>query len=230
VIVLTYAKVHTCDFDKEAALTPGDGFRVVDLDTAAGPVTVGAIICFDREFPESARILMLLGAEIILVPNACDLEENRIGQLRTRAYENMVGVATANYARAVEGGQAAGPSPVPGGFSDQSGGFNGHSVDFNGHSVAFDGMAFEGIDGASRDTLVVEAGEAEGVYLATFDLVRLREWRAREVWGNAYRRPGLYGMLTSSEVRAPFLRRDALPRAPTETNAQRRERRRRLAS
>jgi predicted amidohydrolase len=42
------------------------------------------MICFDREFPESARILMLKGAELILTPNSCPLEENRIGQFRTR--------------------------------------------------------------------------------------------------------------------------------------------------
>ena len=33
--VLTYAKVHTCDFDVERNLTPGDDFYVADLDTAA---------------------------------------------------------------------------------------------------------------------------------------------------------------------------------------------------
>ena len=33
-------------------------------------MTVGAMICYDREFPESARILMLRGAELVLVPNA----------------------------------------------------------------------------------------------------------------------------------------------------------------
>ena len=59
--VLTYAKVHTCDFDVEQHLTPGDEFPVAELDTAAGPVKVGAMICYDREFPESARILMLQG-------------------------------------------------------------------------------------------------------------------------------------------------------------------------
>ena len=57
--VLSYAKVHTCDFDVERALTPGDDFYVADLDTEAGVVKVGAMICYDREFPESARILML---------------------------------------------------------------------------------------------------------------------------------------------------------------------------
>jgi len=56
------------------------------------------MICYDREFPESARILMLKGAEIILTPNCCELEQSRLGQFRTRAFENMVGVAMANYA------------------------------------------------------------------------------------------------------------------------------------
>lgn len=68
---LTYAKVHTCDFSAEKNLTPGETFYVTDLDTARGTVRVGSMICYDREFPESARILMLKGAELILVPNAC---------------------------------------------------------------------------------------------------------------------------------------------------------------
>ena len=76
--VLTYAKVHTCDFDVERGLTPGEDFYVTDLDTALGPVKVGAMICYDREFPESARILMLKGAELVLVPNACPMELNRL--------------------------------------------------------------------------------------------------------------------------------------------------------
>ena len=176
-IVMTYAKVHTCDFDlPEAACTPGDGFYVCALDTAHGDVKIGAMICYDREFPESARVLMLKGAEIILTPNACDLEANRIGQFRARALENMVGVAMANYAAAP----------------------------FNGHSVAFDPIGFD--EHGSRDTLVVEAGESEGVYLAPFDLDKLRDYRTRETWGNAFRKPHRYGPLTSLEVEPPFVR------------------------
>ena len=90
---LVYAKVHTCDFGAERNLTPGDDFYVTDLDTACGIVKVGAMICYDREFPESARILMLKGAELILVPNACPMEINRLAQLRGRAYENMTAIA-----------------------------------------------------------------------------------------------------------------------------------------
>lgn len=180
-IALTYAKVHTCDFDlPEAALTPGDGFPVCELETSAGPVTCGAMICFDREFPESARVLMLAGAELILVPNACTLDPFRLAQLRVRAGENMLAIATANY-----------PAPQQ-----------------NGHSVAFHPMVF-GHDGTPRDTLVVEAGEGEGIYLAQFDLDALHEYRQRECWGNAYRRPQRYGPLTDPHVAPPFLRVDA---------------------
>jgi predicted amidohydrolase len=178
-IVLTYAKVHTCDFDyPEAALTPGDAFPVCHLDTARGPVAVGAMICYDREFPESARILMVNGAEIILVPNACEMEANRLAQLRGRAMENMTGLALANYAAPAQ----------------------------NGHSVAYDGIAFDSDSERSRDMLIVEAGEREGIHLARFDLDRLRSYRARETWGNAFRRPRLYAVLTSPEVAPPFVR------------------------
>jgi predicted amidohydrolase len=167
--VLTYAKVHTCVFDEpEGFLTPGGDFPVALLDTAAGPVRVGAMICFDREFPETARILALNGAELILVPNACPMEENRTGQLRARAFENMVAVALANY-----------PST--------------HD-DCDGHSVAFHPCVC-GEDEVSRDTLVVRAGEGEEIVLARFDLDELRGWRRREVWGGTYRRPSLYGRL-----------------------------------
>jgi len=180
-ILMTYAKVQTCDFDEpEASCTPGDGFPVCELDTEKGALRVGAMICHDREFPEIARILMLEGAELILTPNSCELEANRLGQFRARAFENMVGVAMTNYAAPQQ----------------------------NGHSVAFDGVACDA-EGNSRDTLVVEAGESEGVYLATFDMDEIREYRSREVWGNAFRRPHRYGLLTSLEVEEPFVRVDA---------------------
>lgn len=67
----------------------------------------------------------------------------------------------------------------------------------NGHSVAFDPIAFEGGDGASRNTLIVEADEEEGVYIAEFDMSRIRDWRERETWGNAYRKPRRYQMFIS---------------------------------
>ena len=95
--ILHYSKLHTCAFDDEKVLSEGKDFYVADLDFGRGTVKIGSMICFDREFPESARILMLKGAELILAPNACPMEINRLSALRTRAYENMVAVATCNY-------------------------------------------------------------------------------------------------------------------------------------
>lgn len=181
--VLVYAKVHTCDFSpEERVLVPGEDFYVTELDTANGAVKVGAMICYDREFPESARILMLKGAEIILVPNACPMEINRLSQLRARAYENMVGIATVNY-----------PKGQP---------------DCNGHSSAFDGIAYQPDEAVSRDTLMIEAGQREGIYMADFPMDDIREYRSREVHGNAYRHPRKYGLLVSEEINEPFVRSD----------------------
>lgn len=180
-IVLTYAKVHTCEFDVECALTPGEEFPVCSLATERGDVKVGCMICYDREFPEAARILMLNGAELILVPNACTLSDLWMAQIMTRAYENMVGVALANYA----------------------------APQNNGRSCAFDAVAYAVIDGEEKDTLLVEAAELEDVYVADFDMDSIRAYREREVWGNAYRRPRLYRRLTDPDVRHPFVRPDS---------------------
>jgi N-carbamoylputrescine amidase len=177
-IVLTSAKVHTCDFDQEEfAYTPGDDFPVCTLQTAQGPLQVGAMICYDREFPESARILMLQGAELILVPNACQLSSHSLMQFRIRAYENVVGLAITNYA----------------------------APQNNGHSLALDGIS-EDEHGRERDMLVVETGESESIPLATFDLDALRTYRLRHTGGNTFRRPQRYHLLTSLDIQPPFVR------------------------
>lgn len=104
--VLSYAKVHLCEWcPPDSGCSPGDGFPVATLETPAGPVRIGALICFDRELPEAGRMVMLGGAELIVVPNACPLHDDpevgdvRIAQLRGRAYELSLALATANYAR-----------------------------------------------------------------------------------------------------------------------------------
>lgn len=177
---LTYAKLHTCDFSVERDLTPGDDFYVADIDTDCGEVKIGAMICYDREFPESARILMLKGAEVILVPNACPMEINRLSQLRARAYENMLAIATCNY-----------PDAVP---------------DCSGGSSVFDGVAYLPEQEGSRDMCVLQADSGEGIFIAELDLEMLRQYRKREVHGNAYRRPRKYGLLLNEEIKEPFIR------------------------
>lgn len=139
--------------------------------------------------PEAARTLMLGGAEIILTPNSCRLDDDRIGQFRARAFENMVGVAMANYAL---------PDPPP---VNDPGECNGHSVAFSGIYCDEDGRAF--------DHKLVEADESEGIWIAEFDLDALREYRRRETWGDAYRKPHSYSALVSDSPAEVFVRDDS---------------------
>jgi predicted amidohydrolase len=125
---------------------------------------------------------MLKGAEIISVPNACPMEINRLSQLRGRAYENMLCVATCNY-----------PEGKP---------------DCNGHSSVFDGVAYVEWLETSRDTCILEADGREGIFTAELDIDMLRAYRSDEVHGNAYRRPEKYAELLSCEIKEPFIRKD----------------------
>jgi deaminated glutathione amidase len=102
--VLHHRKVYICDFDSpELACARGDRFESCQIKTRAGPVEVGMMICMDREYPEAARSLSSQGAELILVPNACNLATDRecgdvrIAQARGRAFEMVLGIAVANY-------------------------------------------------------------------------------------------------------------------------------------
>ena len=69
-------------------------------------------------------------------------------------------------------------------------------------------IAYRPEDSGSRDTLIIEAGEREGIYLADFPIEEMREYRRNEVHGNAYRRPQKYGPLLSEERNEPFIRGD----------------------
>lgn len=171
--VYRYSKVHICNFgeeDDESVLDPGDSFCVEELDTEKGLIKVGSMICYDREFPEAARVLMMKGAELLLVPNACPMEINRLSQLRGRAYENQLAIATCNYPALQR--------------------------DCNGHSTLFDGVIYDMETGVPRDMLVCETGEEEGVFLAELDVTMLREYRKRENCNFKNRRPELYGLIT----------------------------------
>lgn len=172
-ILMKYSKVHTCDFSLEALLQGGEEFKVCDFNG----VKLGIMICYDREFPESARILMLKGTEIILVPNACDMNPARINQLSTRAFENMVGVAMANY---------------PG--------------EKWGNSCAYSPIVFDE-SGNYIDNNIVKANSLEeGIIVAEFDLDKIRDYRRNETWGNAYRKVKAYDKLIDTKVEEPFIR------------------------
>jgi predicted amidohydrolase len=126
-VVLTYSKVFLCTFGQEALqkeqyqlddvgrdynCTPGTTFDVCELTTGEGSVKVEAMICADREFPEAAGALLKKGAELIIVPNSCEWDEIRDCQLKTRAFENLVGIAMANYPKPKNNGQSTAYSPL----------------------------------------------------------------------------------------------------------------------
>lgn len=102
--LLRHRKIHTCFFENpEEACAPGTDTAVSTIETSNGSVTVGVMICMDREYPEVARSLSQAGAEVILVPNACylvddpDVGDVRLAGARGRAFEDVVGIAVANY-------------------------------------------------------------------------------------------------------------------------------------
>ncbi len=186
--VLRYSKVHVCQHTVERHCVPGKGFSVATLATAAGDVRLGAMICYDREFPESARILGLRGAEIVLVPNACIFDDHRVAQLKTRAFENKLVIAMTNY-----------PATHP---------------DCDGRSLGISAMAFG--DAAPsrvtptnrqapyRDTVLVAAGRDPGTFTFAIDLDELRHYRRNAIWGPPHRQVHAYADLVAPGIKDDF--------------------------
>jgi predicted amidohydrolase len=85
-LVSRYSKTH-CGTEKYN--TEGDEFPVVDTPLGRW----GTLICLDRQLPETARILAIKGAQLILVPSYGMHSEINDVMMRTRAYENGVYVA-----------------------------------------------------------------------------------------------------------------------------------------
>ena len=173
-ILMKYAKVHTCDFADEKVLESGTEFKVCDFDG----VEIGIMICYDREYPESARVLMLKGAEIILVPNDCGSMRPRLQALSTRAYENMCGVAMANP--------------------------NGENA---GNSCAYSPICWDRNGECVDNTLLLADAETEGLFYADFDMDAIRAYREREMMGNTFRKVKAYAQLLNDEIQYPFVRK-----------------------
>ena len=81
-----YRKMHLPLAEAEMGYTPGNEYSVVDTDFGR----VGILICWDYWFPESARILRLKGAEMLLLPLAGDGGRHWDAVTRARALENGV--------------------------------------------------------------------------------------------------------------------------------------------
>ena len=87
----TYRKTHLF-FEEEDIFDPGDtGFQVFDM----GQAKLGVMVCFDWLFPESARILALMGGDIICHPANLVLSHCQKAMC-TRSLENGVFSITAN--------------------------------------------------------------------------------------------------------------------------------------
>lgn len=160
-ILMKYSKVHTCDFDWERYLEDGDAFYVCEFDG----ICIGAMICYDREHPESARELMLQGAELVIVPNDCGAMYPRLQELSVQAMQNMSGVVMAN---------------PPG--ADK------------GNSCAFHPIVWDDYGKCCDNTIVIADSNYDGIVYADFDIKAIREYRAQEFLGKN-RKPAAYKYL-----------------------------------
>ncbi|HWD49755.1 MAG TPA: N-carbamoylputrescine amidase [Rhizomicrobium sp.] len=170
-----YRKSHIPDgpgYQEKYYFTPGDtGFKV--WDTKFGKM--GAAICWDQWFPESARAMALMGAEALFYPTAIGTEPPPAPPVDSRDHwrRAMQGHAAANY--------------VPLIASNRIGTEKGAASE-----MTFYGSSF--IAGPTGE-LVAELGRTgEGVITATFDLDEIAKSRAN--WGLFRdRRPDLYGAI-----------------------------------
>lgn len=94
-VVTTYRKTHLYGEVDSLAFSPGDGgFTTVTFEG----VTLGLLVCYDVEFPETVRSLALAGAELVVVPTALMVPYDVVAQVvvPARAFENQVYLAYAN--------------------------------------------------------------------------------------------------------------------------------------
>jgi predicted amidohydrolase len=87
--VASYRKLHLPCLGADRFTDPGDRpFAVHDL----GGLKLGMNICFDGSFPESARILTLLGADLVVLPTNWATNARKMAELvsAARAWENHI--------------------------------------------------------------------------------------------------------------------------------------------
>lgn len=171
----TYRKTHIPDghcYEEKFYFTPGDtGFKV--WDTAYGRIGVG--ICWDQWFPESARIMALMGAEILFYPTAIGSEPILPIDSQPHWQRCMQGHAAANIIPLVA------LNRVGTEVQDES-------------SMTFYGSSF--IAGSTGEIVKQMDRDKEGVIVVEFDLDEIRE--KRQSWGiYRDRRPEMYKSILS---------------------------------
>ncbi len=173
-ILGTYRKSHIPDgpgYEEKYYFRPGnDGFKVWDVCGTR----IGVGVCWDQWYPECARAMALMGAELLFYPTAIGSEPYDADLDTSRMWRRaMVGHAVSNCMPVVAANRIGTEAETG---SDQA---------FYGHSFVTDEWG----------DVVAEFGKEEsGVLLATLDLARARKHRA----GMGFfrdRRPQLYGRL-----------------------------------
>ncbi|HEY0115475.1 MAG TPA: N-carbamoylputrescine amidase [Allosphingosinicella sp.] len=165
-----YRKSHIPDgpgYSEKFYFRPGNsGFKT--FPTPIG--TVGPAVCWDQWYPETARSLMLQGAEILLFPTAIGTEPHDPGLDTSRMWRRaMIGHAVSNVVPVVAANRI-------GTEGDQR---------FYGHSFICD----------ERGDILAEFGAEEtGVISAEVDLAQAKRHRAAFGFFRD-RRPDLYGRL-----------------------------------
>jgi N-carbamoylputrescine amidase len=166
-----YRKSHIPDgpgYEEKFYFRPGNtGFKVWP---EAAPTTLGVGVCWDQWYPETARAMMLMGAEVLFYPTAIGSEPHDPDLDTSRLWRRaMVGHAVSNV--------------VPVVASNRIGNEDGQI--FYGHSFICD----------ERGDMLAEFGKDEtGVLVATLDIDQIRRHRAAFGFFRD-RRPDLYGRL-----------------------------------
>ncbi|CAO3422100.1 N-carbamoylputrescine amidase [Azospirillum doebereinerae] len=169
-----YRKSHIPDgpgYQEKFYFSPGDtGIPVFRTRYA----TVGCAICWDQWFPETARIMALKGAEILLYPTAIGSEPQDAGI-----------DSQGHWTRVMQGHAGANLMPLV--ASNRIGREEGETC-----GITFYGSSF--IAGPQGEIVAQADRDSRSVLTATFDLDRLAAQRAS--WGVFRdRRPELYGAL-----------------------------------
>ncbi|HVF90188.1 MAG TPA: carbon-nitrogen hydrolase family protein [Blastocatellia bacterium] len=151
-VIGSYRKVHLPFLGVDRFLTPGDRpFNLFELPFGR----VGINICYDSSFPEAARVLKLMGAEVIVLPTNWPPGAWRNPEfvIQTRALENHINFIAVNRVGVERGWHFIGQSKA---------------IDYNGDTIiaaAGDGeeMFFAEVDlaGANRNKIVNVAGSYE---------------------------------------------------------------------
>ena len=180
-----YRKTHIPDdhyYQEKFYFTPGNtGFKV--FKTMYGNVGVG--ICWDQWFPETARAMALLGADLLLYPTAIGSEPILDVDSSGHWKRTMQGHSAANVIPVVAANRYGEEKVVP----CVENGNQSSALVFYGNSFMTD---------ETGDIISSAGRNEEAVLLSSYDFDKIRE--ARMSWGLFRdRRPEMYGIICDKE-------------------------------